>query len=189
MPRWSLQTSSCNVLPTEQPPNTGVFRQAFSKTRCCCKVHSHNCIKTMGRKSCLESLLWFGRSSELCNADYYRRQVIFSALSNSSHWGKKTGQHFISITKGMREDSIEREPFCQRGMASQFGTVSRGTRINISCLQLLLGGAGMCQSRSGKSDSASGINTRQTRNTAPLQTRSDLFAPTKWRGRGKRSDK
>lgn len=78
----------------------------------------------------------------MCNADYYRRQVIFSVLSNSSHWGKKTGQHFISITKGRREDSIEREPFCQRAMASLFGTVSRGTRINISCLQLLWVGRG-----------------------------------------------
>lgn len=146
MPRWSLQSSFCNVLPTEQPQIL-VFSQAFWKTRCCCKVHSHNC-RDYGEEKLPWELLWFGRSSELCNADYYRRQVIFSALSNSSHWGKKTGQHFISITEGMREDSIEREPFCQRVVASQFGTVSRGTRINISCLQLLLGGEWMCQSRS-----------------------------------------
>jgi len=45
----------------------------------------------MGKNSCLErgkKTISLGRSSELCNADYYRRQVIFSVLSNSSHWGK-----------------------------------------------------------------------------------------------------
>lgn len=119
----------------------------------------------------------------MCNADYYRRQVIFSVLSNSSHWGKKTGQHFISITKGRREDSIEREPFCQRAMASLFGTVSRGTRINISCLQLLWVGR-------GKSDSSrQSQEYSQTRSTAPLQARPSLFAQTKWRGRGRSSNR
>lgn len=186
MPHWSLQTSFCNVLPNRTAPKSSpqilVFSQAFSTIRCPCKVNSHSC-KDHGQEKLPWELLSFGRSSELCNADYYRRQVIFSVLSNSSHWGKKTGQHFISITKGRREDSIEREPFCQRAMASLFGTVSRGTRINISCLQLLWVGR-------GKSDSSrQSQEYSQTRSTAPLQARPSLFAQTKWRGRTRSSNK
>lgn len=83
----------------------------------------------------------------------------------------------------MREDSIEREPFCQRVMASLFGTVSRGTELTSAVYSCSWVGKGCARAaRSGKSDSARRINTDQTRNAARLQTHPNPICSDKMQG-------